>query len=322
MARDLRALHRLGVAPIAQFCFLPLCSLGVVLGEGFPMVMPKSFLLPGAAILLLIGVALTWKKRYRAATGALLGAVIAALPVLSVKHHSAPEPVRAAGLLIAQLNVHESNHQYEAVITSALSSGADVLSIQEVGDEWHNRLSKELANDYPWSVFGPGERNYGLALFSKFPLGHAEVLDLNGLPAIHAEVSKNGSSLVVVSAHLRSPESSLDFKQRNRQWEMLAKVIRACKKPCCLIGDLNTVPWDEAFMKFETATRMQHGPRFLLPTWPAFQGLALIPLDHVLTSRNCMLSGKRTMGIPGSDHLGFKVQVDWVRPSVFHLPGT
>lgn len=288
---------------------LPIGALAAAFSDGFPGVMALSFLPWGAVPLLVFAAWGACKGSVWVAICAGLAALVAVLPLFRV-----PEPACQGAKdehvgRVAHMNVHEANNRYDAVISAALLIRADILSIQEVDSIWLEKLEQGLAREYPWHLHGPGERNYGIALFSRIPFDRVEVLDLDGLPAIQALVTFDSVSLRVIAAHLRSPVSSPDWKQRNRQWSTLANLVTSSNTPTCLLGDLNTVPWDNAFVQFVATTGMHTGAGVLAPTWPAFTGFALIPLDHILLSKGCAMDAKETLTIPGSDHLGFVTRI-------------
>lgn len=288
-----------------QFLVIPMGSMAVVcMGDGFPGVMPRSFLVVGAVVLLVASGVFAWRGHWRACSGAVVASVIALVPPAIALLGARAGGNGAPFISLAQMNVLEENDAFPEVIAAAKATGADVLCLQEVDSLWYTELSKGLASAYPWQVFGAGERNYGIALFSRVPYTTAEVIDLHGLPAIRASFHQGGRSLELFNVHLRSPECGADLRQRNLQWQMLAGMARESRVATCVAGDLNTVPWDVAFRQFERASDMGHGSQALVPTWPADIGIPLIPLDHVLVSPEVTVAGSDTFKIPGSDHRG------------------
>lgn len=289
---------------------LPLCALALVAApDRFPWVNARAFLVPGAVVLVLIGAWLLRKGRWRAGMGALLAASITGLPVVHVGLEKRSGANGSTVLGIAQMNVHEANTSYAQVVNLARTSGADLLSIQEVDEHWWEALLAGLAEAYPWHMHGAGEKNYGIALFSKVPLDDVAVFDLEGTPAIRAAVRHSGVRMRVIAAHLRAPESAAKLEQRNGQWVALAGLVSSSAMPVCLIGDLNTVPWDDAFRQFRSATGMVPGSLAIAPTWPVMAGISMVPLDHVLTTPELYLDHMRTFTIPGSDHRGISAQI-------------
>lgn len=293
---------------------LPAFSLLIALGpDGFPLITIRAFLLPGAALLLMTGVlaAVCWHSWI--GDGAVLAALICSVPVFLVAH-GADHTVNGSGALkVTQMNVHQVNTSFVGTVAAARASTADLLSVQEVDARWEAALVEGLAEIYPYHVVKTADDNYGIALFSRSPLEDTGVFDLCGLPALRATVRINGLRVLLLVVHLRSPESSSDLKQRNLQWATLEDLVNCASGPVIVIGDLNTVPWDDAAKRFNANTSISWGPRPLMPTWPSIAGISLIPLDHVLTSPGLCIQGMRAFPIPGSDHQGVSASITRVR---------
>ncbi|MEO7080446.1 MAG: endonuclease/exonuclease/phosphatase family protein, partial [Flavobacteriales bacterium] len=250
-------------------------------------------------------------NRYRWMGGStILAALLVLLPPARMLQSGKEGRSSVALWSIAQMNINETSTAVVEVLATARSSDADLLSLQEVDEHWMDALVAGLSDLYPWHIHRSGERNYGIALFSKNPLEQAEVFDLEGLPAIRAQVSQQGRRVQILAVHLRAPESAAKLAQRNAQWNSLAKTAGEEKEPVCLIGDLNTVPWDNAFEQFLTSTSMSIGPDPLIPTWPVLAGTAVIPLDHILISSELRVDGMKVFNIPGSDHRGLWARVE------------
>lgn len=283
---------------------IPLATAVMWMGDGFPGVMPRSFLVPGAVVLIIISFLYAWRGRRVAFAMTFVASLITMAPPGIALFNARAVGQGMPCLSLAQMNVLEENDAYHEVIAAAKATGADVLCFQETDPLWNSMLRKGLAPDYSWHAFGAGVKNYGMAMFSRVPFDTAEVIHLHGLPAIRAVFRRGGRTIELINVHLRSPESAADLEQRNLQWEALAVRAGERRTALCIAGDVNTVPWDAAFRKFERITGMAHGANALMPTWPTITGIPLIPLDHVLVSPDCSITSSSILQIPGSDHKG------------------
>ena len=296
---------------------IPLCALGLAFGpDQFPLVTVRAFLIPLAALLLVLASWMLTNRYLWAGFGTILAALLVLLPPARVLMHGKEEGNGVALWSIAQMNIQQTSTSVAEVVATARASNADLISLQEVDEHWKGELVAGLSDLYPWHFHGTGERNYGIALFSKKPLEQAVVFDLYGLPAIRAQVWHEDFRIQIFAVHLRAPESAIKLAQRNTQWRSLAKLIRNAEEPVCLIGDLNTVPWDDAFEQFIAGTAMRRCPRPLTPTWPAMAGIAVIPLDHILTSPELCIDGMQAFNIPGSDHRGLWARIGFQEGNV------
>ncbi len=281
--------------------------------DNFPLITARAFLLPGAALLLFVGILLAVCRRTWVVDGAVLAAMICITPAFLLTNKTNSTATGFVSFTLAQMNVHQANSSFAGTMAVARASGADLLSVQEVDARWETALVEGLTDLYPYHVAQAADDNYGIALFSRSPLEDAAVFDLSGLPAIRATVQVNKLDVQVFAVHLRSPESGSDLKQRNSQWAALADLVNNTFGAVMVVGDLNTVPWDDAAKRFNTVTSMAWGPRPLAPTWPSIAGLSLIPLDHILASPGLCIHDPRTFLIPGSDHRGLSASIALIR---------
>jgi endonuclease/exonuclease/phosphatase (EEP) superfamily protein YafD len=205
-------------------------------------------------------------------------------------------------LRIGQFNVLQPNGKKEAVLATVRASGAEVLSFQEVDHAWAAVLDTALSRDLPYRVIVPRTDCYGIALFSKFPLEGAEVMDVHGAPVVHAVVRKNGFAIAVTSVHARSPLPYSAFVERNRQFRSLAYRLSRVRLPQVVVGDMNAVAWDEALVQFSIDAGGLRIHDNEPATFPNIIGVPLIPIDHVLVSPELEVVAQRTMELSGSDH--------------------
>ncbi|MGV9011169.1 MAG: endonuclease/exonuclease/phosphatase family protein [Flavobacteriales bacterium] len=275
----------------------------------WPVLMLRAFAIPmgfafaaGAGLLL-------WRKQWLLMAGAIV-VLVAAWYITAIPDHiPAQMGENRAFLNLVQMNVLQTNTDQTGAIHAALAQDPDVICFQEVDQEWVDRLLQDLSAQYPYHCLAPRNDLYGMALFSRLPFAEDTVRMLGPLPAILVRIQSGGLPVKLIAARLRAPENAADVRQRNMQWRQLA--LWSLEDTCAtaVFGDLNTVPWDDAFQAYASTTGMNSITAKPYPTWPAFSGHAIVPLDHVLLSHTLVPGRFSTFTIPGSDHLGIRGEI-------------
>lgn len=296
--RDLRYTTLLLVVSVAM-AFAP---------DAYLPMLARAFMLPISLTLLLISGLARWKK-YRwtsitASFGAVLTSGQAFTPVLQMSNKSAGPSIH-----VFHMNVLQPNHRFDEAIKQALDSGADVISVQEVGEDWADALRTGLCGTYPFAQVIPGARYHGIALFSKHPFTQVRTMDLVGTPVIEALFEVECEPIRLITVHATSPVSYDHFRQRNEQFETLAQHLVSSDTATIVVGDLNTVPWDKAYQRFCHRTGLCSTTPLQQRTWPSIGPLAFIPLDHVLISNGLSIRSLTTVHVPGSDHRGLLAEI-------------
>lgn len=274
----------------------------------YPVMLTRALMPLWALGLCALSVHAWWKRASWLASAMLLGSLMATgqwlLPSIGVAG-----PVEGVRLRMAHLNVWQPNESYEAVIRSINQSGADLVSVQEVNHAWAEALRTGLSDSYPYQVILPGTNCYGIALLSRVPLVSSHVIHPAGGAFIEADIMVDGRCLRVIAAHAASPTGIVDFRRRNQQLSFLAERIREIGDPVLLIGDLNTVHWDEAYGSLCTRSGLRPLSHPVQLTWPAVGPMAFMPLDHALVKGMGMGGSLRSFRIEGSDHRGLLVEI-------------
>jgi len=211
--------------------------------------------------------------------------------------------VAPARIRIASANVLATNPDAAALIGVLRSADPDVFAVLELTEPFMRSLANFTAT-YPHRVLLPEPGTFGIAVYSRWPLGRADVLNLEGVTAIDVLVAGNGSPWHFVAVHLVPPMSRELAARRNAQLRKLAEHVRSLEAPHVVVGDFNLSPYSPHFGDFLEGTQLSstllgRGPRL---TWPSTFPLLGIPIDHVLASREFAVSGYFRAGDVGSDH--------------------
>jgi endonuclease/exonuclease/phosphatase (EEP) superfamily protein YafD len=194
------------------------------------------------------------------------------------------------------INVRTGNQQFSKVRDFAVSEKADIVALQEVNKEWMSQLDP-LKEHFPHVVAEPREDNFGIALFSKFPLRNprVEYFGEADVPSLVAHGLTPGGEVLIVTTHPLPPVGTERFQLRNQQLRRVADYIKAGLRPAILLGDLNVSPWSYHFRRLLRESRLVDTSRGhgFQPTWPTM--LPPLGADHYpLTVR---------LGIPRGDEM-------------------
>ena len=282
------------------------CVLAFAPDAYLPM-LARSGMRIGAWALLLVSLWCLWRRRWWG-----LGASSVAVFIILIHTQVpalAPTTRIGHGLRVAHFNVLQPNRQRSEVIDVIRATNAELVSIQEVDEAWAAALIDGLGMEFPFHHVVPRSDCYGIALFSRRPFRKVATVEVQGAPFIEAVVLADEQEVGFLVVHATSPTSQLHHQRRNAQLREFADRLAGSHLPTVLVGDLNTVHWDDAFRSLCVGS----GSRPVVPpssrTWPALGPMALIPLDHVLLSPNMGYSSLALCDIPGSDHRGLVADI-------------
>ena len=214
-----------------------------------------------------------------------------------------PGTTRTARVLL--LNVNTQDGDPGRVLAVLADADPDLVVLEEISAEWVEALAG-ITNARPHVCIEPRGDNFGIGLFSRWPLDSAEVEYAGGaeVPTIVARVRTPSGPVTVIATHPLPPSGAAYSHLRNEQLAKLPDLVPAAG-PVLLVGDLNATPWNRHFRLLlrRTGLRDSARGRGVQPTWPAGNPLLAIPLDHCLHSPDIAILQRRIGADVGSDHL-------------------
>lgn len=213
------------------------------------------------------------------------------------------ESVRPLRILLA--NVYTGNRDHAAVARMLRAEAPDVVVLQEVDTVWLEALGANRA-EYPHRVEEVRGDNFGLVLWSRFPLSAARIerIDASGVPTIVARISAPIGVCQLIAAHLLPPAGGQRSRLRDEGLAGLARIAAGQAVPVVVVGDLNCTPWSPRFVDLLREGRLRDtgAQEILRPSWPAALGVFGIPLDHCLVGPGLRVHARRIGPRIGSDH--------------------
>ena len=159
--------------------------------------------------------------------------------------------------------------------------------------------------------------NFGIALLSRWPLTDTQIVVLGeaDVPSIRADVRPPRRHFTILATHPVPPVGAEYSRLRNGQIEDAAAFLKSIPAPVLLVGDLNVSPWSHHFRRLLGAAHLRDSSRGwgVQPTWPSFNMLLGVPIDHCLTSPEISILGRQVGPAVGSDH--YPLIVDFSLPT-------
>jgi endonuclease/exonuclease/phosphatase (EEP) superfamily protein YafD len=252
-------------------------------------------------LLLLVGAFFARDRRLFRPTAALT-LVQAGFLMLPMARAGEQESGRTATLRLLTFNVHVDNNRFDEIADYVVSSGADIVALQELSCAAAQQLIPKLKPHYP-HAFVSAESCFGIALLTKRPMtqsGQFIVAPRQRPLFVWARLDWNGVALAVTTAHLVPPVAPND---QASQVTRLINHVTGLTGPRIVAGDFNLTPFSWGFARLNNAGLGHHVS--YRPTWTplwASWSPPLLTIDNVLTTRN-VISTRARVGPPlGSDH--------------------
>ena len=202
-------------------------------------------------------------------------------------------------------NVNVKNQNTDAVVALIRAQQPDLVVIIETNERWLSALAN--ANLFPYRIQSPQAQQFGMAMYSKFPLQKHAIETFDGAEDFHlaATLEINGDLIEAIALHPPPPKNQKLVMQRNRELEAMSRHIQTLKHPVVVAGDFNTSLWSPYYQQFSQQARLQDSRQGfgILPTWPTWIPFLYIPIDQGLVSADIQVIQIQTGNYVGSDHL-------------------
>ncbi len=259
-----------------------------------------------AVALVVAGIVLVvlWRRPWSGIVALALGAVNASCLWLLFWAPPAGGPASPAHrLLLANVNTYGGDPDRVADLIRHVA--ADYVVLEEISPEWLDRLA-DVLRAYPYSEADARTDNFGIGLFSRWPLENTQILTLGpvDVPAVAARFHLAGQPVMLVAMHTLPPVNADQFALRNAQLAAAAQAVRELPVPLLLAGDFNVTPWSPWFRRLLRASGLRDSARGYgwQPTWPAGLPWLWLPLDHCLYTTNLVIVSRQVGPAIGSDH--------------------
>jgi len=210
----------------------------------------------------------------------------------------------AKSIKVLTYNVLSQSQEYKKVVKTILKYDADIVFLIETNQAWIDGV-KEINQTYPYSSIKTREDNFGIALFSKYPLIKPQIINFTrpSMPSILTKVAFHGEELSLIATHSFPPIGRIYASWlRNLHLYQMSRITATMDRPTIVMGDLNITPFSPLFKTIlQRANLKDSAIGFgLTPTW--WRGIFGIPIDHILVSKDIVVEDRIVGESFGSDH--------------------
>lgn len=208
--------------------------------------------------------------------------------------------------VVATQNVHEDRGGALSSAEGLAAQGADLISLQELGEGQSERVGQFLAASYPYQ-FSVGT----VGVYSKYPILDKQPLDL-GLGwsrAAKLRVETDSGPVTVYAVHAASARP-LEHDERDLMLRNLGQVLEQdLSSKIIALGDFNATSTDRHFSPISRQLdEVPHQSWGFGMTWPS-RPLAVLRIDHVLV-RGLATGSSNTVTVGDSDHRAVLATLD------------
>lgn len=202
---------------------------------------------------------------------------------------------------IAHLNVLKFNRSHDDLLEGIEGEFEqhDVLSFQEVDDNWNRDLQNKFRSTHPFIIEIPRSDCYGLLVMSRIPIKKQTISYTENIPYIEAQFESDIGNISGVFMHTRAPMSQKKHLLRNKQIKDVASMNNHID---FVVGDFNAVPWDsfvQGMMKELDLNDSRIGFHGTFPKYTPFR----IPIDFIFHESSWECSRFEVIDAISSDHL-------------------
>ncbi|MCP5023843.1 MAG: hypothetical protein GY930_19020 [bacterium] len=258
----------------------------------------------GASLLFVLALLLRqWRNAGLAGAGLLLNALL----IWPLYQGPTAAPANQGETLkILYANVLTHNQRYGELVQLVQQEQPDIIALLEFSEAWQEAVSMDL-QAWPHREIRPRDDNFGIAVFSRFPLENSTwpVLTPTGSATLLSSLHWNGRKVPFIFAHPYPPIHRYASNTARAQVAELCLREELQHEAALLIGDLNATPWSHTYRQLQGTPLHDARHGFgILPTWPAgLPAFLRIPIDAVLVGPRWQVQELRVGPDIGSDHL-------------------
>lgn len=319
LVRQIKAGFRLFVRWVEMYTFraiialiLIIASIILVIEPGWLVAAADSLRIPYAVFLVVFVTFFFLRNNYALASAGVIALLILAPGIWPYFKTASETPANkkaekneivSADFSVLHFNVKENNKKITTVSEAALSSNADIVSMQELKENSLAIIDPLMREKYPFVLSDLTSQGFGMAIYSKYPIASTAVIKSHDFPLLTGIIIIRKDTLNFIAATTSTPTSEKDYDKQLKQFKFIAEQTNAVHGPLIVLGDMNAVPWSEQVESLLKTTGLKDSRKDLSATYPA-QSPLQIPIDYIFHSSELSCAQFKTQGGTTSNHLG------------------
>ena len=208
-------------------------------------------------------------------------------------------------LKVLYANLNSANRRFDLFSNLIEKEEPEVLALVEFSTPWKQAL--KLEKEYLYKQEVVRDDNFGIALYSKFPIIKNYYMDLgeNLPPVIKSQIRVTEKQVVNFVVFHALPPVSLDLYRLDQLlFRRLITDLRHDPNNVILAGDFNAGPFSYQYKLLEEKTSLKNSSYGwgMKKTWNVESAIFHLTIDHLFNSKNLNVVSYQVLDDIGSDH--------------------
>jgi endonuclease/exonuclease/phosphatase (EEP) superfamily protein YafD len=220
---------------------------------------------------------------------------------------------------VAQFNLSAHTGDYSSFLNVLRKTNADIVSIQEVEQDWSNVLKDSLRKMYPHQCSYQSLGIYSLKVLSKGSFDVCDTLFCDNVPSLILGFRNTAREkpVYIISTYIAPPLFSSAYRQLQKQLDTIAFQIKRINAPTLTVGDYNIAASSAEIQQFRQLANLNDSRRGYRPSrTDGHFSLFDVPTDHVFYTNHFNCIDFQTISGFESERLGIMGEYQFVQDSL------
>jgi endonuclease/exonuclease/phosphatase (EEP) superfamily protein YafD len=220
---------------------------------------------------------------------------------------------------VAQFNLSAQTGDKTSFLNVLRKTKADIISIQEVTQDWANVLEDSLRKTYPHQCSYLTENIYSLRILSRAPFSVCDTLFCDNVPSLILGFKNTVKEkpVYIISTYIEPPLFTSAYKRLQKQLDTIAFKIKSINAPVITVGDYNIAASTNEVQQFRQIANLNDSRRGYRPSRiDGHFSLFDVPTDHIFYTNHFNCIDFQTISGVESERLGILGEYQFVKDSL------